>query len=268
MKNRDIHRRQRPEGLPEAETPPKSAPHLNAKSPPSDPNLIPQFERETQSDQGAKPTADGLATEVESTTEVGPFPKSATRPPWGTIFKRVIKSRACWLILLVVLIGGGISKTNYFWAADRLFARWGVAVVAPFACVQALISVSPFPGELIAVHNSMLLGFSLGTVCNWIGWMLAAILQYSLARRLTVEWRSLEVRTQMPTWMRGWPLDHPAFLICGRWLPMGGHLVNTSAGMLHVPWRRHLWCSAIGIVPVAVLFAGLGAWSRQNLLEN
>ncbi|MCZ7677674.1 MAG: VTT domain-containing protein [Sandaracinaceae bacterium] len=58
------------------------------------------------------------------------------------------------------------------------------------------------------------------------------------------------------------PLDHPAFLVCVRWLPMGFHLANVAAGARGVPARRQLWIAAVGSIPGAVLWAGVGAGAR------
>jgi hypothetical protein len=52
------------------------------------------------------------------------------------------------------------------------------------------------------------------------------------------------------------PADHPLFLIVGRWLPFGGHVVNAAAAA-RASFRRHLWCAAVSIVPVEVLFSAL-----------
>jgi hypothetical protein len=39
----------------------------------------------------------------------------------------------------------------------------------------------------------------------------------------------------------------------------GCHIANTAAGAAGVPLWRHLWCSAIGILPLAVIVAALGS---------
>jgi uncharacterized membrane protein YdjX (TVP38/TMEM64 family) len=87
----------------------------------------------------------------------------------------------------------------------------------------------------------------------------AAVLQYGLSRRTAddVDLSSLLERT--PEWMRRFPAGHPLFLIMARQLPIGPHIVNISAGALHVPLWRHVWCAAIAVVPEAVLVAGVRA---------
>jgi uncharacterized membrane protein YdjX (TVP38/TMEM64 family) len=87
--------------------------------------------------------------------------------------------------------------------------------------------------------------------------MLAAVLQYWLSQRTAddIDLASLLERT--PRWMRRFPASHPFFLIIARQLPIGPHIVNISAGVLHVPLWRHLWCAAIAVVPEAVFISGI-----------
>jgi len=119
------------------------------------------------------------------------------------------------------------------------------------------MAVSPLPSQIVAVPIAVTYGFWLGVVLNWAGWMLAAVLQYWLSRRTAddIELHLLADRT--PQWLRRFPADHPLFLILARQLPIGPHIVNITAGVLHIPLRRHLWCAAIAVVPEAVLVSGI-----------
>ena len=92
----------------------------------------------------------------------------------------------------------------------------------------------------------------------WVGWMLAAFLQYELMRRTAEDFDFSGVQARMPSWLARFPVDHPAFLIVGRWLPAGSHIVNSAAGALGVPLWRHAWCSAIAIIPMALTVSGVG----------
>ncbi len=66
-----------------------------------------------------------------------------------------------------------------------------------------------------------------------------------------------------PSRLRAFPVDHPGFLILGRWAPLGFHMVNSAAGVFRVPLRRHAWCAAIGTLPVAVLISTLAQLVAQ-----
>lgn len=179
----------------------------------------------------------------------------------GSVVSRIARSPGLWGIVAVVVAAWLIlQKGDYSSLSNRFLDRFGFAALSLLVLIHAVVSVSPFPGEVVAVHNSMLLGFALGAACNWCGWMLAAAIQFGLVRRTArdVAPDPVVLARRIPAWLRKLPMDHPLFLIGGRWLPFGGHLVNTAAGVLSVSFRRHLWCSAISIIPVALLFAGIG----------
>ena len=90
---------------------------------------------------------------------------------------------------------------------------------------------------------------------NWMGWMLAAHLEYSLIRWTAREFAFDE--DKLPKWLRRFPTDHPVFLIGVRFLPFGSHMVNGMAGMRGIDLWLFSWTSAIALVPAAVLFAAL-----------
>jgi uncharacterized membrane protein YdjX (TVP38/TMEM64 family) len=148
--------------------------------------------------------------------------------------------------------------------ADR-FADWGPVAALVLIPLHALVAVSPVPGEAVAVANSMLFGFWWGSLSNWIGWMLAAMAEYWLVRGLTTDFVGSGREPRLPKWLKRLPISHPIYLIVVRWVPFGGHVVNVTAGAGRVDFMRHCWCSAVSIIPVAMLFAGLAAGLVQIL---
>jgi uncharacterized membrane protein YdjX (TVP38/TMEM64 family) len=173
-------------------------------------------------------------------------------------WKRIISSRGIQLSLAVVVVAALLA----FWlagdgVADRIAEQLGWPGAVALVVAQALIAVSPFPSQIVAVPVGVTYGFWIGAALIWTGWMLAAVLQYGLSRRTAddIDLTSLLERT--PEWLRRFPAGHPFFLIIARQLPIGPHIVNISAGVLHVPLWRHLWCAAIAVVPEAVFISGI-----------
>ena len=195
-------------------------------------------------------------------------PKTPESNPKRSIAVSLLQSRALWGIALVIFVAWvGLDQLQRVGGPAELRARWGMAAMVPLILLHAVTSVSPFPGEVIAFGNSMLFGFGWGVFCNWSGWFLAALIQYALVRRAADD---LDVRESkrwesLPRWLRDVPLEHPLFLICGRWLPFGAHIVNTAAGCVPVSWRRHAICAAVGIVPVAIVVAAFGSGLAEAL---
>jgi uncharacterized membrane protein YdjX (TVP38/TMEM64 family) len=119
------------------------------------------------------------------------------------------------------------------------------------------LSFAPVPSDVVAFTLSLIYGFWPGTFLAWLAWMMAAFIEYAVARRLARAAVAAPAIDKLPAWLRRLPVDHPAFLICGRWLPLGPHVVNAAAGAQGVSLGRYTWCAALGIAPVAVLIAAL-----------
>lgn len=170
--------------------------------------------------------------------------------------RKLLQSRGLRMIALVCVVGwilvAGIDSLG---GPEEIRATYGLELTWMFVPVQAVVAVSPFPGEVVAIISSAVHGFWLGSFLNWIGWMLAAYLEYSLVR-----WTAREVdfsEERLPGWLRRFPTDHPAYLIVGRFLPFGSHLVNGTSGVRGLAMWRFTWTSAIALVPGAVLMAAL-----------
>jgi uncharacterized membrane protein YdjX (TVP38/TMEM64 family) len=165
---------------------------------------------------------------------------------------------AFWLAVLAALVLA--TWAGVVWLEDAgviaaLRDRGGVGAAVALVFVHAAVAVSPAPGETIAIANSTIYGFGWGVLMNWTGWMIAAMVEFILLRR-AFQSLAIDHARWTPGWMRRLPADHPLFLIAGRWVPFGGHVVNAAAAA-RATFPRHCWCAAVGIVPVAVLFSAL-----------
>ncbi len=165
-----------------------------------------------------------------------------------------------WLALFAAVILGAWAVVAWLDARGVIAAlqtRGGLAAAVALTLIHTAVAVSPAPGEAVALANSAIYGFGWGVVMNWTGWMLAAVVEFYLMRRTLRAFATDESATRwMPHWLRQFQADHPLFLIAGRWVPFGGHVVNLAAASKATFWR-HCWCAAISIVPVAVLFSAL-----------
>jgi uncharacterized membrane protein YdjX (TVP38/TMEM64 family) len=165
---------------------------------------------------------------------------------------------ALWVAAFVVLVLATWAGVVWLENAGLLSAlrnRGGAGAAVALVFVHAAVAVSPAPGETVAIANSTIYGFGWGVVMNWTGWMIAAIVEFALLRG-AIKSLAVEPGRWTPRWLRRLPADHPLFLIAGRWVPFGGHIVNAAAAA-RATFRRHLWCAAVSIIPVAVLFSGL-----------
>lgn len=142
---------------------------------------------------------------------------------------------------------------------EALIERYGLVAPLVMVAIQAALSAAPVPSELFALASAATYGWAAGSVMTWAGWTIGSMIQYGLARRGAAD-VSLDAQVaRVPKWLRRFPLEHPAFLVCVRWAPMGFHLANVAAGVRRVPATRQLWIAALGSIPGAILWAGIGA---------
>lgn len=167
-------------------------------------------------------------------------------------------------LVLVVLLGGFLLQ-----ALDALggpaevrhrFGWWTAVVLVP---THAVLAVSPFPSEVLALSYGAIYGLSLGTLFAWSGWMLGALLEYGLFRRIAAD-AGPEARGRLPAWLRRLPVGHPAFLVFSRLIPFGNHVANAAAGSAQVPLWRFCWTTALALAPfsfaIAAASTGAAAW--------
>lgn len=178
------------------------------------------------------------------------------RPSDPQTARRLLRSRGLWMIVTVAgfgwLVVEGLDRMG---GPAEIRATYGWRLAGPAVIAQALVSVSPLPGEAIAFTSSAVHGFWLGAGLNWLGWMLAAFLECGLVR-----WTARDVafsEEKLPRWLRRFPVDHPVFLIVARFLPLGSHLVNGIAGLRGVAIWRFTWTSAIALIPGALLISAI-----------
>lgn len=197
-------------------------------------------------------TTSTTATPVEELLPVG----GALRPRQAWYASPVL-----WTAALIVVVGGALSWwTHSLGGSAGIRARYGMAAPLVTIPVHIVVSVSPFPSDVICVGNGILYGFWLGAAISWFGWWIAALLAYGIGRRARVDFDLAERLARLPRWLQRLPVSHPLFLICTRQIPWaGGYLTTVLPGAMGVSFVRHAWCAAIAIIPGAVVMAGIGA---------
>lgn len=175
-------------------------------------------------------------------------------------------SRARGLLLIGAFLVGALLLDRWvesIGGPEALVARYGLVAPAVMVVIQAALSAAPFPSELFALVSSATYGWAIGSVMTWAGWTLGSMIQYGLARRGVADMKLGdgigERFDRLPAWLRRFPIDHPVFLVCVRWLPMGAHFANLTAGARKIPVTRQLCVAAIGSIPGAIMWAGIGA---------
>jgi len=138
------------------------------------------------------------------------------------------------------------------------FGVWAPVIAFILFTIQAMFPV--FPYLAMAAVGGILFGFKLGAFLAWIGALTGACLTYWLIKQLGYEsflkWfyhsRGYDLRRLSPA---------AAFwtLVIARIIPVvPTPMINAGAALGGVSFSTFLWSSALGKIPTAVLYTGLG----------
>ncbi len=179
-----------------------------------------------------------------------------SQPP--PLWKRVLGSRA--LQMLAVVIGGGyliLAGLDAAGGPEAIRERHGLMAVAFLLPAQIAAAITPVPSELIALPMAAIYEFWLGALVIWFGWVAATPIRYLIVFHMKDDFDLEGGRERLPNWMKRFPVDHPAYLVFGRWLPYGPHLVDYTAGAAGVRLRTLMWSSAVAMILPALAFSAL-----------
>lgn len=131
-------------------------------------------------------------------------------------------------------------------------------VASALFIVQAIFPV--FPYVILAAAGGLLFGFKLGFFLAWSGALAGACLAYWICRLAGSEWVIKTIQSRFSYDIRD--IDtRLAFwsIIIARVLPVvPTPIINAAAALAGVPFWTFFFSSAIGKLPTALLYTGLG----------
>jgi len=174
---------------------------------------------------------------------------------------RLVGSNAFQLALGLCGVAFLLTRwVNAHGGPTAVWERFGLFAPAVSVPVQAFVAVTPFPSDVLCVANGTVYGFWRGAFFSWIGWYIAALVEFGIGRRARVDFPVDDWLARLPECLQRFPVAHPAFLIGARFVPWaGGHISTLVPGATGVGAGRFAWCAAIAIIPPSILMAGLGA---------
>jgi uncharacterized membrane protein YdjX (TVP38/TMEM64 family) len=142
---------------------------------------------------------------------------------------------------------------------EAFVATWGIWGVAGSLLLMVLHSFVPIPAEVIAVANGMMFGPIWGGVVTWCGAMMGALSAFALARWLGRPFVCRVVSEPHRIRVERWATGAGPLLVL-RLIPLVSfNLVNYAAGLAGAGFWTFVWTTAIGILPLTILTAILGA---------
>jgi uncharacterized membrane protein YdjX (TVP38/TMEM64 family) len=161
------------------------------------------------------------------------------------------------LCVIATLLLRSLDSSGDLLAFQQSFGSFAPLFTVP---IHIIIAITPFPSDAVSIGNGAIYGFAMGTALSWFGWWLAALLEFALGRRAREDFVLEASLARAPAWIKRFPIAHPGYLIGSRQIPwLGGHISTFVPGAMGVSWRRYVWCSAIAVIPGAVVMSGIGA---------
>lgn len=188
-------------------------------------------------------------------------PQEPDDPSSRPLVQRLLRSGALYLILGLCFVAFWLTQwVESLGGPAGIWERFGLAAPAISVPIHAIVGVTPFPSDVIAIANGTIYGFWLGCALSWLGWYITAFIEFQIGRRANRDFDISAWISRAPAIIRRFPVGHPAFIIGSRLVPWaGGHISTLLPGAMGVPLGRFAWCSALGIVPPAMLMSGIGA---------
>jgi uncharacterized membrane protein YdjX (TVP38/TMEM64 family) len=174
---------------------------------------------------------------------------------------RLFRSQVFYLVIGLCLVAFGLTRwVEYIGGPSSVWERFGLIAPAISVPVHAVVAVTPFPSDVLSVANGTVYGLWLGSFFSWLGWYIAAFIEFQIGRRARTDFPIEDWVGRLPKRLRQFPVDHPAFLIGSRFVPWaGGHISTLVPGAMNVDARRFAWCAAVAIAPPSFLMAAIGA---------
>jgi uncharacterized membrane protein YdjX (TVP38/TMEM64 family) len=142
-------------------------------------------------------------------------------------------------------------------------------IMAPLAAfllfaLQAALPVLPY--VVLASACGMLFGFKLGFLLSWSGALLGACVAYMLSRWAGGNWARQMIQSRWGYDMRHFDQEAAFWgILLARIIPVvPTPIINIAAGISKVPFWHFFFSSALGKLPTALLYTGLGI----SLLRN
>lgn len=140
----------------------------------------------------------------------------------------------------------------------RSYGLLAPAIAFALFVVQAIFPL--FPYVILAAAGGLLFGFKLGAMLAWIGALTGACIAFWACRWAGSDWVIGKFRSSFDFDIR-YMDSRLAFwsIIIARIIPVvPTPLINAAAALSGIPFRYFFFSSAIGKIPTALLYTGLG----------
>ncbi len=124
--------------------------------------------------------------------------------------------------------------------------------------IQAALPV--FPYVILAAAGGLLFGFKMGFILSWGGALTGACLAYWICKLITGDWAQKKIKNRLGYDLKKMDAEMAFWtIVIARIIPVvPTPIINVAAALGGVSFWNFFFSSAIGKIPSAVLYTGLG----------
>ena len=163
---------------------------------------------------------------------------------------------------------GNISNIGMWTNYIKTFGFWAPLVAFGLFAVQAALPV--FPYMVLATAGGLLFGYKLGFLLAWLGALFGACIAYGICKWLAYDWASEKLHNKF-----GYDVNRTnpgiAFwsIVAARIIPVvPTPLINAAAAVGGVSFWNFFFSSALGKIPSALIYTGLGFVLYKYQIDN
>lgn len=154
------------------------------------------------------------------------------------------------------------SFSNISYVSSYLKDFGVLAPAVAFGLFVAQAALPVFPYLILAAVGGLLFGFKMGALIAWAGALTGASLAYWVVRLSSSDWLINKIEDKYNYSLRNINGEMAFWtIVLARIIPVvPTPLINVVAAVSGVSFRNFLFSSAIGKIPTAVLYTGLGVF--------
>lgn len=187
--------------------------------------------------------------------------------------KKLITTLAQALIGYALLYFAIGFTLNYFNVTtervQNYFSQFGVLVYLIFLVAVVIIAMTPLPDAPFVSAGIIISGVSIGFVIIWLGLLIAAVINFHIARYLGQEVIERNF-PQTSQYINRFAKDAGfESIVAGRAFSIFSFdIVSFAAGLTNIDFKTYFFASLLGVLPVAINFTIFGAGIASQSIEG
>ena len=141
--------------------------------------------------------------------------------------------------------------------------------IAVVLLIATAIIVTPIPSAPVALVSGALYGHYFGTLYVVLGALLGAVIAFMISRHLGYDYVSKKLHNHMPEKIVGSQNMLMMLVFATRLAPfISFDVISYAAGLTPLTYKRFIFATVMGILPISFILAHLGSEARTGEMES